>query len=156
MPHIILKCPNGHKYEQMVFAEGSYKAGWTCMRCDVSHPPSDARHFCKACSLDLCYNCEPPEDDVEMMPTFLNPVTKRHEPLLVQDAAGMWVAPTFVEDMIALKFTYISDTHKKMIQVKGAWAVRLCEVDGCRGSGSEWKIASRQSQTTPPLISSAP
>ena len=50
-------------------------------------------------------------------------MTKAREPLLREDLAGQWVAPQFVEDMIALRFTYISDAHKKMIQDCVHWTI---------------------------------
>lgn len=124
MPRNMLKCPQGHPYEQSDFAQGSYKAGWVCSRCKTNHGPLDKRHFCRLCKCDLCFNCEPPPDDDDMMPTFLNPVTKRHEPLLrLNRRLSCWIGPRFVEDIIALRFDYISDRHKTLIQHGVQWTI---------------------------------
>ena len=117
-----LQCPQGHPLVFMACQDGPYKAGWTCSSCSRVHPGSEKRHVCKRCTFDVCVECEPVFEE-KRVPTFLNPVTKAREPLLREDLAGQWVAPQFVEDMIALRFTYISDAHKKMIQDCVHWTI---------------------------------
>ena len=115
-------CPQGHTYQQLALAEGAFKLMWSCDRCRKPHESETRRHICQVCASNVCFECLPPPQ-LKKMPTFLNPVTKEREPLLTRDATGQWIAPQFVEDMIALRFTYVSDAHKKMIQDCVHWTI---------------------------------
>lgn len=121
-------CSNGHPCVHTTSSNGRYKAGWTCDKCQKPYEPSHPRYACEACSVDLCANCAPmftkKSKSSRSKPFFfLNPVTKQREPLLTKNSLRQWVGPDFVEDMIGLKFTYISDEHKKMIQDCVHWAI---------------------------------
>jgi len=119
-----LKCPKGHAYVMSTFAEGAYKAGWKCERCSSSHGADVERHFCQACSSDICLQCRPQIPEQRAMPTYVDPDTNVEGPLLLDNGKSGWRCPKHIQDLIDVNFTYVSPEHKALIIRSLPWTVK--------------------------------